>query len=94
MRTLILSARAGTAAGPPERRGHQATGRIARLSVGQCYGFIRLANAREVFFHRGDVSESTAFNDLRVGDSVTCELFDDTVSGARALHVDRRPRVR
>ena len=93
MRTLLLSARAGTAA-RPERRGRQATGRIARLSIGQCYGFIRLANARDVFFHRSDVSEGTAFNDLRVGDAVTCEFFDDTISGARALHVDRRPRVR
>jgi len=76
--------------GPPDLRGTCAVGRIAKLFVGQGHGFIRLANERDVFFHRGDVEENTAFNDLRVGDTVTFELFEDSVSGARALRVGRR----
>ena len=80
--------------GPPDHRGTTATGRIAKLFIGQGHGLIRLANQREVFFHRADVQEGTAFNDLRVGDAVTFELFEDAVSGARALHVARRTRRR
>jgi hypothetical protein len=40
------------------------------------------------------VEEGTAFNDLDVGDTVRFELFEDAVSGARALRVirSRRPR--
>ena len=75
--------------GPPDLRGTRATGRIAKLFVGQGHGFIRLARDREVFFHRGDLVEGTAFNDLRIGDAVTFELFEDAVSGARARHRDR-----
>jgi cold shock CspA family protein len=70
-------------------RGTPATGRIAKLLVGQGNGFIRVHD-REVFFHRGDLREGTAFNDLRIGDSVSFELLDDPVSGARALRVMRR----
>ena len=66
------------------------SGQIARLLIGQAYGFIRLADGREVYFHRADMGEGRSFNSLRVGDSVTFELFDDRVSGARALQV-RRP---
>jgi cold shock CspA family protein len=79
--------------GPPDRRGTRATGRISKLFIGQGYGFIRLASAREVFFHRGDLDEHTPFNDLHVGDAVVFELLEDTVSGARALHVARRTRT-
>ena len=50
------------------------TGRIANLLVGQCHGFIRLPNAREVYFHRADLQEGTAFNDLRIGEAETFEL--------------------
>jgi len=77
---------------PPrhEPRGKPATGRIARILVGQAYGFIGLRDRREVFFHRGDLCEGTAFNDLQIGDTVTFELFEDTVSGARALSVKRK----
>jgi len=62
------------------------------LLVGQGHGFIRLANHREVFFHRSDVREGTSFNDFAVGDAVQFELFDDAVSGPRALEVERRRR--
>lgn len=78
----------------PERRGFRATGRIVRLFVGQAHGYIRVANDREVFFHRSDVCEGTSFNEFVVGDSVAFELLEDTVSGARALRVERRRRLR
>jgi cold shock CspA family protein len=34
-------------------------GTIVRLIIGQSYGFIRLGDRREVFFHRADVQEGT-----------------------------------
>jgi cold shock CspA family protein len=57
------------------------------MMVGQCHGFIRLRDDREVFFHRGDMQEGCVFNDLQVGHAVTFELLEDPVSGARALRV-------
>jgi cold shock CspA family protein len=78
---------------PMDREGVPATGRIVRLFVGQGHGFIRLADDRDVFFHRSDVQEGTSFNHLEVGDPVRFELLDDTVSGRRAVHVRRsRPQ--
>src|SRR5438067_1316570 len=74
---------------PKEPVGTAAVGRIARLQIGQSYGFIR-ANAREVFFHRADLAEDTTFNTLQVGDVVTFNLIEDAVSGARAMRVIRR----
>jgi cold shock CspA family protein len=85
--------RAGTT-GPRDLRGTPLTGRIARLFVGQGYGLVRLTGDREVYFHRADLEEGTVFNDLRVGDTVSFELFEDAVSGARALHVARRAHAR
>ena len=79
---------------PPKQRGAQSTGRIVKLFIGQAYGFIRLTDDRDVFFHRSDVDEGTSINDLQVGDVVTFELLEDAISGARALQVrsNRRPR--
>lgn len=78
---------------PSDHRGTPSSGRIVTLFIGQGHGLIRLASAREVFFHRSDVCEGTSFNDIAVGDAVTFELFEDHVSGARALRVElRRPR--
>jgi cold shock CspA family protein len=77
---------------PKAPRGKSATGRIARILVGQGHGFIRLRDDREIFFHRGDLREGTAFNDLHIGDTVTFEVLEDSVSGARALRVRRRQR--
>ena len=74
----------------PEPQRVLASRQIARLLIGQAYGFIRVAEGREVYFHRADMGEGRSFNSLRVGDAVTFELFDDRVSGARALQV-RRP---
>jgi len=75
---------------PTELRGIASVGRIVKLFVGQGHGLIRLANNREVYFHRTDIRESTSINELVVGDSVTFELFEDRVSGARALQVKRQ----
>ena len=80
--------------GPTERVGTPAHGRIIRLLVGQSYGFIRGPRGREVFFHRADVGDATAFNALSVGDTVDFQLIDDAVSGARAIGVKRRESAR
>jgi hypothetical protein len=80
--------------GVNDRRGTPATGRIAKLFVGRGHGFVRVTHERELFFHRADLEEGTAFNELRVGDAVSCELYEDAVSGARALHVARLVRRR
>jgi cold shock CspA family protein len=82
--------RSGKPSQPIAPRGVPATGRIAKLMVGQGHGVIRSRNDREVFFHRSDLGEGTTFNDLRVGDVVAFELLDDQVSGARALRLERR----
>jgi cold shock CspA family protein len=84
--------RAGKLSKPAERRGVPDTGRIVKLSVGQGHGYIRLANNREIYFHRADVQEGTSINELGVGDTVTFERLDDPVSGDRALCVKRTAR--
>jgi hypothetical protein len=77
---------------PAARRGAVSTGRIVKLLIGQSHGFIRLADKREIYFHRSDLEDGTAFNDFTVGDAVIFELLEDAVSGARALRVKRRRR--
>lgn len=74
---------------PPDLRGKLVTGRIAKILTGHGHGFIRLPDLREVYFHRGDLQSGTAFNDLGIGDAVTFELLEDSVSGARALRIIR-----
>lgn len=93
-RKPTASARSGRISGPRDLRGTPVVGWIAKLFIGQGHGYIRLTNEREVFFHRADVKEGTIFNDLRLRDAVTLELFEDAVSGARALQVARRTRTR
>jgi cold shock CspA family protein len=87
-------ARAAHPARPPERHGVASTGRIVDLRTGQGHGFIRLPGGREIYFHRSDLEESTSFNDFAVGQTVTFELLEDRVSGARALRVKRRRPLR
>lgn len=82
--------RPGKPSQPTDPRGKPSTGRIARIFTGQGHGYIRLTDDREVYFHRGDLRDGTAFNDLRVGDDVKFELLEDRVSGARALRVTPR----
>jgi cold shock CspA family protein len=64
------------------------------MLVGQGHGFIRLLDDREIYFHRRDLQEGAAFNELEVGDAVTFELLEDSVSGARALRVMRQEKPR
>ena len=93
IRRHVVLARTGRhASGVPVLHGTLCCGRVTRLQVGQGHGYIRLADARDVFFHRGDMRDGAAFNDLRLGVEVTFELFEDAVSGARALRVARRGR--
>ena len=86
--------RAGTLTRPAERRGVPDTGRIVKLLVGRGHGFIRLADDREVYFHRADLHDGTSISDFGVGDAVTFERLDDPVSGARALGVRRQQSTR
>jgi len=79
---------------PFEPRGARAVGQIAKLLIGQGYGFVRLRDNREIYFHRADVREGTSFNELSVGDSVVFELFEDRVSGPRAVQLQRARRSR
>jgi cold shock CspA family protein len=72
---------------PADPRGRAASGRIVKLLVGRGQGFIRLADDREIFFHRSDVGDGISFNDFIVGDPVDFEIVEDPVSGARALRV-------
>ena len=81
--------RRGVPAGP---RGVPATGRIVKLCVGQGHGFIRLADRRNIYFHRADLAEGTPFHGLVVGDAVVFELLEDRFSGPRGLQVRHRPR--
>jgi len=74
--------------------GTMSTGRIARLLIGQSYGFIRVRNGRAIFFHRADLRDAATFNTLQVGDLVAFELVDDQLSGARAIRVAPAPRPR
>jgi len=77
--------------GPPAPTGGKRTrGTIARLVIGQSYGFIRLKDRSEVFFHRSDMSEDTPFNSLSPGDAVAFELIVDAISGSRAIKVTKR----
>ena len=73
---------------PPESRGRPAKGRIATLTTGMGHGVIQ-AGGRAVFFHRADLI-GIKFNDLVVGDAVSFEVIEDSVSGPRAIQV-RRP---
>jgi cold shock CspA family protein len=88
----VVQPRAAYPAPPWERRGVASTGCIAALRTGQGHGFIRVASGREIYFHRSDLDKGTSFNDFAVGQTVTFELLEDRVSGARALRVKRRRR--
>jgi cold shock CspA family protein len=79
---------------PKDLRGKPETGRIVRILTGQGHGYIRLRNEREVYFHRADLRDNTTFNSFQIGDVVTFELLEDTVSGPRALRVARDERTR
>jgi len=90
----VAPALAAYPARPPARRGIASAGCIVDLRTGQGHGFIRLAGGREIYFHRSDLEEGASFNDFAVGQTVTFELLEDRVSGARALRVKRRRQPR
>jgi cold shock CspA family protein len=94
MSVSIMSAprRWGKIERPKDPAGKPATGRILHLRVGQGDGFIRVKKSREIYFHRADLRDGTAFNALQVGDTVTFELIEDAVSGARATRVAKVKR--
>ena len=77
---------------PTSPRGIAASGRIVKLRAGQGHGFIRLADRRDIYFHRADLADGTPFHGLVVGDAVVFELFEDRFSGPRGLKVRHRPR--
>lgn len=79
---------------PGEQPGPSHSGRIVTLVLGHGHGFIRLADRREVFFHRSDLRDGTGFGDLAIGEILTFELLEDPISGPRALRVGRRQRRR
>jgi len=91
---MNMLSRTGKLGRPVAPAGTRSMGRIARLLIGQSYGFIRVRNGRAVFFHRADLRDATTFNTLQVGDRVAFELVDDQLSGARAIRVAPAPRPR
>ena len=77
-----------------EPHGTPCSGRIVALVLGQGHGFIRITDGRKVFFHRSDVCEGVSFGGFAVDQTVMFELFEDPISGPRALQVQRRrPRT-
>jgi cold shock CspA family protein len=74
---------------PTDPRGKPTTGRIVTIMSGQGHGYIRLRDKRQVYFHRADVLDDTRFSDLEIGETVSFELLEDPISGARALRVTR-----
>ena len=79
----------GTPGAQQPRTGTPATGTIVRLLVGQGHGYIRLADRRDIYFHRGDLVEGTPFKECAVGDTLSFEILEDRFSGPRALSVRR-----
>jgi len=74
-----------------DQRGRPTTGRVARILYGQGFGFIRIDERRDVFFHRKDVFGG-GFNDLSVDDHVALELIEDALTGPRAVRVEPGPK--
>jgi cold shock CspA family protein len=79
--------RAARPAFTPAHSGAPGRGTIAKLLIGQGYGFIRVAGDRRIYFHRSDVDQGCSFNRFAVGDAVSFELLEDPVSGPRARDV-------
>ncbi len=82
MRSRISPSHVGPS--KPVYAGKHSKGRIKLLTRGQGSGIISTA-AGDVFFHKTDFQGK--FWDLNVGDRVTFELLDDSISGPRAQNV-------
>lgn len=61
------------------------TGTIARLIGDKGFGFIRVSDGRELFFHRSAVLNAR-FEDLREGHNVSCDE-EHSQKGPRANNV-------
>ncbi|MGE0719769.1 MAG: HPF/RaiA family ribosome-associated protein [Alphaproteobacteria bacterium] len=62
-------------------------GVVERLFAGEGYGFVRMPDGQEVYFHRNAVVEG-GFEALAVGDPVRCEIAQgEGVKGAQASTV-------
>jgi cold shock CspA family protein len=72
----------------PVYAGKLTKGRIKALTRGQGSGIISAARG-DVFFHKADFLGK--FWDLQVGERVTFELLDDSISGPRAQNVRVSP---
>ena len=84
----MKSRQPSSSAGPskPVYAGKETRGRIKALTRGQGSGIISTTTG-DVFFHKTDVKGE--FWDLAVGDKVTFERLDDSISGPRAQNVRR-----
>jgi CspA family cold shock protein len=70
--------------------GGDMTGRITRLMTDKGFGFIRADDCVEYFFHRSGIVVGTAFDELRVGQSVTF-VVGQSAKGPRAEQVEPSP---
>lgn len=68
----------------PVSTGKQTRGKVKALTRGQGSGIIS-ASRGDVFFHKSDFQGK--FFDLNVGDEVSFDLLDDSISGPRAQNV-------
>lgn len=68
-----------------------ATGRVARILVDKGFGFIRLPDGREAFFHKSEVQREPGFqfDSIQPGDEVEFELG----IGEKGLRAERVTRV-
>jgi CspA family cold shock protein len=65
-----------------------ATGSIVRLVRDRGFGFIRMDNGQEVFFHATGVTGNTPYDNLSEGQTVTYSVEQDTRGrGQRAVNV-------
>lgn len=67
-----------------------ATGKVARILVDKGFGFIRLDDGREAFFHKSEVQREPGFqfDQIQPGDEVECQV-DLGPKGLRAERVTR-----
>ena len=61
------------------------SGRVTRILHGQGSGSFVRTTIGKVYFHRADADGT--FNDLTAGDRVTFELYEDKITGPRALRL-------
>jgi cold shock CspA family protein len=71
----------------PNESGVGARGTIVKLVTDRGYGFLRLRDGDEIFFHFSDLEFPEA--ELEVGGAVTCDLGKGRDGAARAFHVAR-----